>query len=266
MDDTYELYAIRYGHHDRNAAANFIGGDPHDGPMPLDYFVWAIVGRERTFVFDTGFDAKVAERRQRQLLRPVGEGLKMIGIDPDKVEDVILSHMHFDHCGNHELFPRARYHVQDVEMAYCTGRCMCHEYLRHPFDYEDVASMVGKLFAGRVTFHDGVSEIAPNLTVHRVGGHSKGLQVIRVKTTRGWVVLGSDASHFYANFEQNRPFPVLESATDMLNGYDTMRRLATSLAHVIPGHDPLVLERYPAALSGVDDIVRLDLDPVRQPS
>ncbi|TIW03759.1 MAG: MBL fold metallo-hydrolase, partial [Mesorhizobium sp.] len=136
------------------------------------YFVWAIVGKSRTFVFDTGFDAKVADRRQRNLLRPVGDGLKMIGIDPDKVEDVIISHMHFDHAGNHELFPKARYHVQDVEMAYCTGRCMCHSYLRHPFDYEDVASMIGKLYAGRVTFHDGVSEVAPNLTVHRVGGHS----------------------------------------------------------------------------------------------
>lgn len=262
MDELYELYAIRYGHHDRNASTNFIGGDPHDGPMPFDYFVWAIVGKTRTFVFDTGYDAKVAQQRQRQLLRPVGEGLKMIGIEPERVEDVILSHMHFDHAGNHDLFPKARYHVQDVEMAYCTGRCMCHDYLRHPFAYEDVANMIAKLYAGRVTFHDGSSEIAPNLTVHRVGGHSKGLQVVRVKTARGWVVLGSDASHFYANFEQNRPFPVLESATDMLEGYATMRKLASSPKHIIPGHDPLVLARYPAALPRVDDIVRLDLDPI----
>jgi len=261
MTDTYELYAIRYGHHDRNAAANFIGGDPHDGPMPLDYFVWAIVGEKRTFVFDTGFDEKVATQRQRELLRPVGEGLKMIGIDPDTVEDVIVSHMHFDHCGNHELFPRARYHVQDVEMAYCTGRCMCHSYLRHPFAYEDVASMIGKLYAGRVQFHDGSSEIAPNITVHRVGGHSKGLQVVRVLTRRGWVVLGSDAAHFYANFEQYRPFPVLESASDMLRSFDTMRELSSSIQHIVPGHDPLVLARYPAALDGVADIVRLDLEP-----
>lgn len=261
MQQTYELYAIRYGHFDRTAAANFIGGDAHDGPMPLDYFVWAIVGQDRTFILDTGFDATTGARRQRQLLRPVGDGLKMIGIDPDSVRDVILSHMHFDHCGNHDLFPKARYHVQEAEMAYCTGRCMCHAFLRHPFDYEDVASVLAKLFAGRVEFHDGESEIAPNLTVHRVGGHSKGLQVVRVLTRRGWVVLGSDASHFYANFEQNRPFPVVESVTDMLDGYDTMRRLASSGQHIIPGHDPLVLARYPAALTGVHDIVRLDLEP-----
>jgi glyoxylase-like metal-dependent hydrolase (beta-lactamase superfamily II) len=140
---------------------------------------------------------------------------------------------------------------------------MCHAYLRHPFDYDDVANMIAKLYADRVQFHDGVSEIAPNLTVHRVGGHSKGLQVVRVLTRRGWVVLGSDASHFYANFEEYRPFPVLESATHMLEGYNVMRQLASSLQHIVPGHDPLVLKRYPKAQTGVDDIVRLDLEPVK---
>jgi glyoxylase-like metal-dependent hydrolase (beta-lactamase superfamily II) len=122
--------------------------------------------------------------------------------------------------------------------------------------------MVSKIFADRVTFHNGVSEIAPNLTVHKVGGHSKGLQVVRVLTRRGWVVLGSDASHFYANFEQGRPFPVLESVSDMLEGFNKMRRLASSNDHIIPGHDPLVLKRYPAALADVSDIVRLDADPI----
>jgi glyoxylase-like metal-dependent hydrolase (beta-lactamase superfamily II) len=262
LSETYELYAIRYGHHDRRASSNFIGGDPHDGPMPLDYFVWVIVGDRKTLVFDTGFDAATGAKRDRTLLRPVGDGLRMIGIEPETVEDVIISHLHFDHCGNHALFPKARYHLQDTEMAYCTGRCMCHQALRAPFDYGDVADMVGKVFAGRVTFHDGTSEIAANLTVHKVGGHSRGLQILRVLTKRGWVVLGSDASHFYANFEQGRPFPVLESVSDMLEGFDTMRRLATSSNHIVPGHDPLVLRRYPAAIPGVSDIVRLDVDPI----
>ena len=264
MSDTYELYAIRYGHHDRTATHNFIGGDPHDGPMPLDYFVWAIVGETRSFVFDTGFDGATAARPNRTLVRPVGDGLRMIGLAPDTVEDVILSHMHFDHCGNHALFPNARYHLQDAEMAYCTGRCMCHAFLRGPYESADVTDMVGKVFAGRVRFHDGESEIAPNLTVHRVGGHSRGLQMIRVLTRRGWVVLGSDAAHFYANFEQRRPFPVLDSAAEMLAGYETMYRLASSPDHIVPGHAPLVLDHYPAALAGVPDIVRLDADPARR--
>jgi len=111
---------------------------------------------------------------------------------------------------------------------------MCHHALRTPFELDDVTDMVGKIFAGPVTFHDGTSELAPNLTIHKVGGHSKGLQIVRIMTRRGWVVLGSDASHFYANFEQGRPFPVLESVSEMLEGFDTMRRLASSNAHVHP--------------------------------
>lgn len=262
MNDIYELFAVRYGHNDRRAAANFIDGDPHNGPMPLDYFVWVIRGAERTFLFDTGFDAESGQRRDRQLTRPVGEGLRMVGLDPSSVQDVIISHMHFDHAGNTDLFPQARYHLQDTEMVYCTGRCMCHHALRHPFDLSDVTAMVAKVYAERVIFHDGTAEIAPNLTVHKVGGHSRGLQIVRVLTRRGWVVLGSDAAHFYANFEQGRPFPVLESVSDMLEGFNTMRQLASSPRHIIPGHDPLVIARYPGAIPGVPDIVRLDANPV----
>src|ERR1700709_2550943 len=110
MSDEYELYAIRYGQNaDRRASQSFLGGDAHDGPMPLDYFVWAIVGKTRSFVFDTGFDEAMGKRRGRRVDRPVGEGLRAAGIDPETVEDVIISHMHFDHAGNHPLFPRARY-------------------------------------------------------------------------------------------------------------------------------------------------------------
>ncbi len=256
---SYEVYAIKYGHHDRKAGENFIGGDPHDGPMPLDYFVWAIKGRDRSFVVDTGFDEATGRQRHRTFIRSPAVGLKAIGIEPDSVQDVIISHMHYDHAGNHAMFPRARFHLQDKEMAFCTGRCMCHPFLRRSFAVEDVTTMVRRVFEGRVTFHDGTSEIAPGITVHHVGGHSLGLQVIRVRTRRGWVVLACDASHLYANMEEGRPFPTVANVAEMLEGYDTLRRLATSPQHIIPGHDPLVLARYPAAAPGLEDIaVRLD--------
>src|SRR6266567_3483383 len=230
-DDTHEVYAIRYGHHERRSSENFIGGDPHDVPQPLDFFVWAIRGPHGTFVVDTGFDEAMAKKRQRSILNPVGAGLKALGIEPDSVEDVIVSHLHYDHTGNYDLFPRAHYHLQDFEMAYATGRHMCHAYPRLPFEVEDVVAMVRKVFAGRVTFHDGASEIKPGISVHRIGGHSEGLQCIRVKTRRGAVVLASDSTHLYA--------------------------------HIVPGHDPQVLARYPAAKTGLEGwVVRLDADPM----
>jgi glyoxylase-like metal-dependent hydrolase (beta-lactamase superfamily II) len=246
----WEAYAIRYAHHHRTARENFLGGDPHDGPMPLDYFIWAVRaffenGRERVFVIDTGFDEPMARKRGREMLRPPDEGLRAIGIDAAAVEDVILSHMHYDHCGNHALFPAARYHVQDREMFFATGRHMGHAHMRIPFEESDVLEMVRRLFAGRLVFHDGDDEIAPGLSVHRVGGHSMGLQMVRVNTRRGWVVLASDASHYYANMEQGRPYPITYSVGETLEGYARAYQLASSPGHVIPGHDPLVLERYP---------------------
>jgi glyoxylase-like metal-dependent hydrolase (beta-lactamase superfamily II) len=258
----YELYAIRYAHLQRTARHNFIDGDPHDGPMPLDYYVWVIRDGNRHWVLDTGFDAQMAALRRRQLLRPVAEGLKAIGIDPAGVQDVIISHMHYDHAGNHDLFPAARYHLQDEEMAFCTGRSMCHGMTRAAFEAADVQRMVGRVFTDRVVFHDGESGLAPGLTLHRVGGHTRGLQVVRAHTRRGWVVLASDAAHFYANWQQRRPFPIVENIPAYLAALDRIEALADSPRHVIPGHDPLVLKRYPRALPDVADIVRLDLDPV----
>ena len=261
-EPAYEVYAIRYAHHDRRASENFIGGDPHDGPMPLDYFVWAIKGGGKVWALDTGFDAAMAARRKREFVRDPAEGLRAIGIDAARVEDVIISHMHYDHCGNHALFPSARYHLQDREMAFSTGRCMCHPAMRIAFEADDVVAMVRRVYAGRVQFHDGDSQIAPGITLHFVGGHTMGLQVVRVHTRRGWVVLASDASHLYANMEQGRPFPIVYNVADMLAGHARLRELASSPAHIVPGHDPLVLERYPAAAKGLEGaVVRLDADP-----
>src|SRR6202035_2326193 len=114
-DDVHEVYAIRYGHHSRPASANYIDGDPHDVLQPLDFFVWAIVGPSGTIVVDTGFDEAMGKKRHREMIKPVREGLAALGIAPDSVKDVIISHLHYDHCGNYDLFPQARYHLQDRE-------------------------------------------------------------------------------------------------------------------------------------------------------
>ena len=157
--DTYEVYAVRYAHHARRASENFYGGDSHDGPMPLDYYVWTIRGPGVCYVVDTGFDAAAGAARGRQLVQPVGLGLASVGVDPAVVTDVVISHMHYDHAGNNDLFPNATFHLQDREMAFCTGRSMCHRDLRRSFEADDVTAMVERVFQGRVQFHDGDDEI-----------------------------------------------------------------------------------------------------------
>ncbi|HLS85447.1 MAG TPA: N-acyl homoserine lactonase family protein [Burkholderiales bacterium] len=256
---TYEVYAIKYAHHPRRASENFVGGDPHDGPMPLDYFVWLIRGPGREVVVDTGFSAAVAARRGRQHLRCPTQGLGLLGVQADTVADVVITHLHYDHVGNFERFPRARFHLQDLEMRYATGRHMVEARHGGAYDVEDVVGMVRHAYAGRLCFHDGDAELFPGISLHLVGGHTMGLQVVRVSTRRGWVVLASDATHLYANMETSRPYPIVWSLDEMFAGFRRLRALADSPAHIIPGHDPLVLERYPApapALAGI--AARLD--------
>jgi len=156
-DDIHEIYAVRYAHHDRQSPENFLFGDPHDILQPLAYFVWAIVGPHGTFIVDTGFDEPMARKRGRTIVKPIAEGLKSIGIQPDAVQDIIVTHLHYDHCGNHDVFPQARYHLQGTEIAYSTGRYMCHPVMRIPFEVDDVVAMVRKVFAGRVVFHAPVT-------------------------------------------------------------------------------------------------------------
>ncbi|MBU6498136.1 MAG: N-acyl homoserine lactonase family protein [Rhodospirillales bacterium] len=257
----YEVFALRYAHFaDRTQGSNLIFPDDHAAPMPLDFFVWAVRGHGRTIVLDTGFDAASAVRRNRVWLRSPIDALRGIGIAPETVEDVVISHMHWDHAGNWADFPRARFHVQEAEMAYCTGRCMCHEPMRRPFDVEHVTQAVRHVFAERVAFHAGTAEIAPGITLHLVGGHSKGQQILRVPTARGWVVLASDATHFWHNIRARSPFVLLHSLEDMIEGWLTCERLADGPDHIIPGHDPAVLRRFPA-VAGDADTVRLDLPP-----
>ncbi len=258
----YEILAIRYATQaDRPSSANLLLPDDHAGPMPIDYYVWAIRGGGRTVVVDTGFGPVAAARRGRVLMRHPADALRAAGIEPAEVPDVVLTHLHYDHAGCLDSFPAATFHLQDREMAYATGRPMVHRALRLPVDVDDVVTAVRHVFAGRVRFHDGTATIAPGITLHLVGGHSGGMQVVRVWTARGWVVLASDATHFWANIRTENPFPLVADVFAMAEGWRICAELSDGPDHVIPGHDPLVLHRFPA-VPGVVDTVRLDLPPV----
>ena len=172
----------------------------------------------------------------------------------------MITHLHWDHSGNMDLFPNATFHIQDAEMAQATGRCICHKWFRRQSEVDDVVALVKNLYAGRVKFHDGTGTVAPGVTVHLVGGHTGGLQIVCVNTARGAVVLASDSVHYWQNLAEQNPFPPA-NVMDALEAFRIVEDLAGDRDHIIPGHDPLVLSRFPP-LRGNLDIVRVDLAPL----
>jgi glyoxylase-like metal-dependent hydrolase (beta-lactamase superfamily II) len=250
----FEVYALKYATRDAQGSEHFYGHDIHDYPMPMDYFVWAVVSDEYSIVVDAGFTTEVAARRGREHLRCPAEGLQQLGIHCARVSCVILTHLHYDHVGNLEKFPAATFVVQDEEMAFWTGRYAGREHFRNIVEVQDIVHLVRENFNGRVRFVDGGKEVVPGITVHRVGGHAAGLQVVRVHTAKGNVVLASDASHFYANIEEDRPFSVITDLRQMYEAFDVVRALADSPEHIVPGHDPEVMKRYPPASPELEGI------------
>jgi glyoxylase-like metal-dependent hydrolase (beta-lactamase superfamily II) len=170
--------------------------------------------------------------------------------------------MHYDHVGNFHKFPTARFHLQEQEIHYAVGRYMRHRQLAKSFEPDDVCGIVRLNFAGRVTYYNGPAEVLPGITIHPTGGHSAGLQFVCVQTARGKVVLASDVTHFYENMETYRPFTTALHIGEMLDAFDTLRAHAPTPQHIVPGHDPLVMRRYPPPRPELEGIVvRLDVAP-----
>jgi glyoxylase-like metal-dependent hydrolase (beta-lactamase superfamily II) len=261
---TWDLWGARLARAQRPARDNFLAPGDRSGLADIDFIVWIARCGDRLVVVDTGFDADAGRRRGRTLDTRPADAVRALGLEPDAVRHVVLTHLHYDHAGNIADFPAAQLVVQGAELAYATGSAMRHPALSHFFEADDVTAVVRRVFAGTVQVADGDVELAPGLELYRVGGHTRGMQVVRVHTERGWVVLASDAAHYFANLSERNPFPALVDVEQVLDGYARLAQLASSPEHIVPGHDPEIFHRYrPAKASGEAAIVALHHEPAR---
>lgn len=258
------LYALKYAEREARRSEHFIGGDTRDEAMNMDYFVWVAVSDTMTLLIDTGFSAETAARKKRKFLRCPIESLRLIGIDPETVTNVVTTHLHYDHAGNTGLLPSATFHLQQRELQFVVGPDMRYRYFAAGYEVDDLTAMMRLNFARRLALYDGPFTLTPGIEVGVAPGHSVGLQYLRIHTARGWVTLAGDVTSFFDNMRRHRPFVAAVDISQMLRSYDIVRATVPSLDFLIPGHDPLVMSSYPAAspeLAGI--VARLDVHPER---
>ena len=240
----WEVWAVRVATANRPARDNYLHPGDRTGEEAIDFIVFVAACGEDVVVIDTGFSREAGERRGRFLQLSAADAVRVAGLDPATVRTVVLSHLHYDHAGNVEDFPDAQVVVQQAELEYAAGPAMRHHRLNHFFEADDVVTIIRRLYAGSVTVLDGDHDLLPGFELRLVAGHTRGSQVARIRTDRGWIVLACDGAHYFDNICERNPFPALVDLEQVFDGYERIEALASSAAHIIPGHDPRLFELY----------------------
>jgi glyoxylase-like metal-dependent hydrolase (beta-lactamase superfamily II) len=250
----YEVYAVRYAKLLDFPVSALVKGGEAGRKLDIAMTLWVLKGPDkRTVLVDAGF------YRQR-LLRRIGiadytrpdKALGRLGIMPEEVTDVVVTHMHWDHADGADLFPKARVWIQKDEYSYYTGKAKLPSDRDGNDELDEVSAIVKLNNQGRVRLVDGdAREILPGVTVYTGGRHTFASQYVGVNTKAGVVVVASDNVYLYENLDRHVPIAQTFDANANLAAQDRMKRLASSPRLIIPGHDPEVFVRFPKPGNGV---------------
>jgi glyoxylase-like metal-dependent hydrolase (beta-lactamase superfamily II) len=246
----YEVYALKYGERDTTTCQFFYRESSH-APLTLHYFVWLVLGGPHPVLVDTGFEDDDAQARGIRNYVSPAEVVARAGVEPGQIPMALITHLHYDHWAGHRLFPNAQFWIQQDEVAFWTGRWGSAPAFRGSANVGALANLTTLNYGSRVRIVSGDHEVLPGIKVHRVGGHTAGLQIVTVQTARGPVVLTSDASHFYHNVEKRHPVQIITNLPEMLAAFETIDELAGPQKLVVAGHDPQVAERFKAVEDGI---------------
>lgn len=244
----YEVIAVRVGTRDTHRSDVYLNYHLYgcdDGPAVVDYFFWILRNGERVVVVDTGFGPEAGARRGRQLLLHPADALDRLGIPLESVEDVVVTHGHYDHIGNLDLFPRATIHMAKSEYDFWTSKIAANTQFSYYSEDHEIDHLRRAQQEQRLRLYSGEASLGSGIKLVEVGGHTPGQAMAYVSTTEGVVLLASDAVHFYEELERDMPFTAISDLPRMYEVFENIRNDAGKTYSVlIPGHDRDVLTRF----------------------
>jgi glyoxylase-like metal-dependent hydrolase (beta-lactamase superfamily II) len=250
-----EVYAVRYGTLRDFPVAALIAGADTARRLDVALMVWVLkLPGGRTALVDAGFyRQKFLDQWKPDDYQRPSEAIRLAGVQPEDVTDVIVTHVHWDHLDGVDLFPNARVWIQRDEYEHHVDEA---GRPRDPaIDSADAAMLRRLRQAGRVMLVDGDGrELFPGATVYTGGRHTFASQYVGVRTARGVVVVASDNAYLYENLERHRPIAQTLDSVANLRAQARMSQLAATPRLIVPGHDPAVFRRFPEPGRGVAKI------------
>lgn len=249
----YEVYAIRYATLPAFPVAELVSGADRARKLDIAMMIWLVRGDGHNILVDSGFyhERFFKDWKVKDFIKP-SDALAGLGLKPEDITDIVITHMHWDHADGIDLFPKARIWVQKEELEYYAGEAWETKDTSDGIDAQDVLELVKSNTEGRVGLvHGDAQEILPGLTCYTGGKHTYQSQYVGVNTIGGTVVLASDNMYLYENMERHVPIATTLDAASNLRAQDRMKRLAMRPEWVIPGHDPALFDRFPKTATGV---------------
>jgi glyoxylase-like metal-dependent hydrolase (beta-lactamase superfamily II) len=245
----YEVYAIGYGVLPDFPVAALVARADKSRKMDIQMMVWLLKSHGRIILVDSGFYRQkfLDHWKPKDYVKP-SDAIAKVGLKPENITDIIITHVHWDHADGVDLFPKARVWIQKEEFNHYADP----EFTKTAMDPEDLSVLQGLLDAKRLVLVDGdAQEIIPGVTVYTGGKHTYASQYVGVNTRRGMVVVASDNLYLYENLEKGLSIAQTLDAQSNLRAQERMKQIASSPALIVPGHDPEVFVRFPKPGHGV---------------
>ena len=249
---TYEVYAIRFATLKGFPASGLIAGADRNRKLDVAMMVWLLEGSDgRKVLVDAGFYHQkfLNQWKPQEYMRP-SDALAAVGVRPEDVSDIVLSHVHWDHADGLDLFPKARIWIQRAEYEYYVDPS--GKALDRAIDSTVALGLHQAQRGGRLQLVDGdAREIIPGITVYTGGRHTYASQYVGVNTAAGTVVVASDNAYTYENLSRHVPIAQTFDSSSNRQAMERMATLAASARLIVPGHDPEVFVRFPTPGKGV---------------
>ncbi len=257
--NTYHVYAIEYAASRGSVPVSKIAiGATADDTVHFAYFFWYLRGENgKKILVDTGFreDSTMPKLSLKSYTRP-DSALARLGVTPDEITDVVITHPHFDHIDGLVFYRNATVWMQKKDYDYFVGEAWQKNGDHYGFTHEDVMNIVRVNLEGRLRLVDGDSiEIIPGIRVFIGSRHTWESQHLLVDTPKGKVMVASDDDWFYYNLHHLLPIPLTFSPKGYVEQLERMKRLVSDTTLIIPGHDASVLEKFPEV---AHDVVRIE--------